>query len=54
LRIWGIIAIIAALGQFVLAYFAAIDRIKPSKSTLILYYILAGMLLLNLSLGFLR
>lgn len=49
MKIWAIIVLITAIGQFILAYFAAMDKIKPNKSSQILYYIMVGLFLLTSS-----
>lgn len=50
MKIWGIILVIIALGNLSLAYLVAIDKIKPSKSTQIHYYIIASISLLGYAL----
>jgi hypothetical protein len=50
MKIWGIILVIIALGNLSLAYLVAIDKIKPSKSTQIHYYIIVSISLLGYAL----
>jgi hypothetical protein len=50
MKIWGVFLVIIALGNLSLAYFAAIDKIKPSKSTQIHYYIIVSISLLGYAL----
>jgi uncharacterized membrane protein HdeD (DUF308 family) len=45
MKIWGIFLIIVSLMNLILCYFVATDKIKPSKSSQILYYIIASMFL---------
>ncbi|MDF2546175.1 MAG: hypothetical protein K0R93_1073 [Anaerosolibacter sp.] len=49
MEILRIMLIITALANLILAYLAAIDKIKPTKSTQILYYIIAALSLLGLA-----
>jgi hypothetical protein len=43
MKTWGIILVIIALGNLILAYLVATDKIKPRKSTQIFYYIIVSM-----------
>lgn len=43
MKIWGVIILIVALLNTSLIYFAAVDKIKPRKSTQILYYSIVSM-----------
>lgn len=45
MKILGIILIIAAVLNIIACIFAAADKIKPKKSTQIIYYIIVSMLL---------